>query len=576
MNLSQRVDTHLTKLYGDRLGRKALTEWRNKLLAAMRLTPEQIPPACHRNLWDETDVALITYGDSIQSAEQKPLQVLHHFLNQRIGTTISWVHILPFHPWTSDDGFAVLDYSSVNESLGDWPDLTRIAVDYRLMADLVLNHCSSRSFWFENFRRGIHPGADYFFVPPDNFDASQVVRPRTSALLETVLTDDGSQAVWCTFSADQVDFDFQNPAVVEEFSSIIRQLLDAGVRIFRLDAVAFLWKISGSSCINLPQTHEVVRLFRTLIECAQSDAIVITETNVPNTENLSYFGQADEAHAIYNFSLPPLLIHGLLTGSSQYLRAWMMSMPPAEEGTTYFNFIASHDGIGLRPAEGLLGQSELEQMVIALEGFGGLISRRQVDEGESRPYEVNIALIDALSGTVNGADDLGIERFVCAHAIMLGLEGIPAFYLHSLLGTCNDMERVLHTGHNRSINRHQWPLHELTAALEDTESIHHRVFISLQKLIQLRKKQGAFHPNATQFTLHLGDSLFGFWRQSADRRQSIFCIYNMSDQTQTLSVAALNLIVTDDWHDLISGQTLDAAIPTIFLTPYQSLWISNR
>ena len=204
--------------------------------------------------------------------------------------------------------------------------------------------------------------------------------------METVLTDEGSQAVWCTFSADQVDFDFQNPAVVEEFSSIIRQLLDAGVRIFRLDAVAFLWKISGSSCINLPQTHEVVRLFRTLIECAQSDAIVITETNVPNTENLSYFGQADEAHAIYNFSLPPLLIHGLLTGTSQYLRAWMMSMPPAEEGTTYFNFIASHDGIGLRPAEGLLSQSELEQMVIALEGFGGLISRRQVDEGESRPY----------------------------------------------------------------------------------------------------------------------------------------------------------------------------------------------
>ncbi|MDG2137195.1 MAG: alpha-amylase family glycosyl hydrolase, partial [Luminiphilus sp.] len=324
MNLSQRVDTHLNKLYGDRLGCEGLIKWRNKLLAAMRLTPEQIPPLCHRNLWDETDVALITYGDSIQSAEQKPLQVLHNFLNQRIGTTISWVHILPFHPWTSDDGFAVLDYSSVNESLGDWPDLTRIAVDYRLMADLVLNHCSSRSIWFENFRRGIHPGADYFFVPPDNFDFSQVVRPRTSALLETVRTDEESQTVWCTFSADQVDFDFQNPAVVEEFSSIIRQLLDAGVRIFRLDAVAFLWKISGSTCINLPQTHEVVRLFRTLIECAQSDAIVITETNVPNTENLSYFGQADEAHAIYNFSLPPLLIHGLLTGSSQYLRAWMM------------------------------------------------------------------------------------------------------------------------------------------------------------------------------------------------------------------------------------------------------------
>ena len=576
MNLSQRVDAHLTTLFSDCLSPDILAQWRDRLLKAMRLSGQQIPPAASRNLWDESDIALITYGDSIQSSEQKPLQVLHNFLNQRIGSTISWVHILPFHPWTSDDGFAVLDYSSVNESLGGWSDLTRIAVDYRMMADLVLNHCSSRSVWFENFRRGIHPGADYFYVPPEDFDVSQVVRPRTSALLETVQTDAGSRTVWCTFSADQVDFDFQNPAVIEEFSGIIRQLLDAGVRIFRLDAVAFLWKISGSSCINLPQTHEVVRLFRTLIECAQSDAIVITETNVPNTENLSYFGNSDEAHAIYNFSLPPLLIHSLLTGSSQHLRAWMMSMPPAAAGTTYFNFIASHDGIGLRPVEGLLSESDLEQLVTTLESFGGLISRRQSGEEESRAYEVNIALFDALSGTVKGTDELGLERFICAHAIMLGLEGVPAFYLHSLLGTQNDVERVRHTGHNRAINRHQWQLSDLAAALDDSWSSHHRVLAALQKLIELRKQQLAFHPNATQFTLNLGDPLFGFWRQSTDRRQSIFCVYNVSDQPQMLSIQSLNLIATQDWYDLVSGQKFDDSMSQTCLAPYQSVWISNR
>ena len=576
MNLSQRVDAHLRTLYGDHLSPDILAQWRERLLKAMRLSAQQIPPAASRNLWDESDIALITYGDSIQSSEQKPLQVLHNFLNQRIGSTISWVHILPFHPWTSDDGFAVLDYSSVNESLGGWSDLTRIAVDYRMMADLVLNHCSSRSVWFENFRRGIHPGADYFYVPPADFDVSHVVRPRTSALLETVQTESGSQAVWCTFSADQVDFDFQNPAVIEEFSGIIRQLLDAGVRIFRLDAVAFLWKISGSSCINLPQTHELVRLFRTLIECAQSDAIVITETNVPNTENLSYFGNSDEAHAIYNFSLPPLLIHSLLTGSSQHLRAWMMSMPPAAAGTTYFNFIASHDGIGLRPVEGLLSESDLEQLVATLEGFGGLISRRQSGEEESRAYEVNIALFDALSGTVKGTDELGLERFICAHAIMLGLEGVPAFYLHSLLGTQNDVERVRHTGHNRAINRHQWQLSDLAAALDNPQSTHYRVLAALQKLILLRKQQLAFHPNATQFTLNLGNPLFGFWRQSTDRRQSIFCVYNVSDQPQMLSIQSLNLIATQDWYDLVSGQKFDDSMSQTCLAPYQSVWISNR
>ena len=576
MNLSQRVDAHLNMLFSDRLSPDILAQWRDRLLKAMRLPGQQIPPEASRNLWDESDIALITYGDSIQSPEQKPLQVLHNFLNQRIGSAISWVHILPFHPWTSDDGFAVLDYSSVNESLGGWSDLTRIAVDYRMMADLVLNHCSSRSVWFENFRRGIHPGADYFYVPPEDFDVSQVVRPRTSALLETVQTDAGSRAVWCTFSADQVDFDFQNPAVIEEFSEIIRQLLDAGVRIFRLDAVAFLWKVSGTSCINLPQTHEMVRLFRTLIECAQSDAIVITETNVPNTENLSYFGNGDEAHAIYNFSLPPLLIHSLLTGSSQHLRAWMMSMPPAEAGTAYFNFIASHDGIGLRPVEGLLSENDLEKLVSTLESFGGLISRRQSGEEESRAYEVNIALFDALSGTVAGADELGLERFVCAHAIMLGLEGVPAFYLHSLLGTQNDLERVRHTGHNRAINRHQWQLDDLAAALDNPESTHYRVLAALQKLIELRKQQLAFHPNATQFTLNLGDPLFGFWRQSMDRRQSIFCVYNVSDQPQMLSIQSLNLIATQDWYDLVSGQKFDDSTNQTCLEPYQSLWISNR
>ncbi len=576
MNLSQRVDAHLNMLFSDRLSPDILAQWRDRLLKAMRLPGQQIPPEASRNLWDESDIALITYGDSIQSPEQKPLQVLHNFLNQRIGSAISWVHILPFHPWTSDDGFAVLDYSSVNESLGGWSDLTRIAVDYRMMADLVLNHCSSRSVWFENFRRGIHPGADYFYVPPEDFDVSQVVRPRTSALLETVQTDAGSRAVWCTFSADQVDFDFQNPAVIEEFSEIIRQLLDAGVRIFRLDAVAFLWKVSGTSCINLPQTHEMVRLFRTLIECAQSDAIVITETNVPNTENLSYFGNGDEAHAIYNFSLPPLLIHSLLTGSSQHLRAWMMSMPPAEAGTTYFNFIASHDGIGLRPVEGLLSESDLEQLVTTLESFGGLISRRQSGEEESRAYEVNIALFDALSGTVKGTDELGLERFICAHAIMLGLEGVPAFYLHSLLGTQNDVERVRHTGHNRAINRHQWQLSDLAAALDNPRSSHHRVLAALQKLIELRKQQLAFHPNATQFTLNLGDPLFGFWRQSTDRRQSIFCVYNVSDQPQMLSIQSLNLIATQDWYDLVSGQKFDDSMSQTCLAPYQSVWISNR
>jgi sucrose phosphorylase len=382
--------------------------------------------------------------------------------------------------------------------------------------------------------------------------------------------------VWCTFGPDQVDFNFTNPAVVVEFVAIIRELLDAGVRVFRLDAVAFLWKESGTTCMNLPQTHELIRLFRLIIECAQADAIVITETNVPNRENLSYFGNSNEAHGIYNFSLPPLLIHALVTGNSRHLSTWMMSMPPALDGTVYFNFIASHDGIGLRPVEGLLEQEEVDQLLATMEQFGGRISWRKIAGSAAKPYEINIALRDALQGTVEGTDQWGLERFLCAHAIMLGLEGVPAFYIHSLLGTRNDLQRLAHTSHNRSINRHQWELSQLSAALDDTTSDHHDVFDSLKRLIFLRKEQRAFHPNATQLTLHLGDHLFGFWRQSLDRRQSLFCIHNLSAMEQTLPLSQLNLVLNCSWRDLISGEPLEVELPDWTLAPYQTLWITNE
>jgi len=362
---------------------------------------------------------------------------------------------------------------------------------------------------------------------------------------------------------------------VVEFVGIIRALLDAGVRIFRMDAVAFLWKQSGTTCINLPQTHELIRLFRLLIESAQPDAIVITETNVPNRENLSYFGNANEAHGIYNFSLPPLLVYALVTGNSRHLSTWMMSMPPAQDGTFYFNFIASHDGIGLRPVEGLLAQEEVDLLLSTMEGFGGRVSWREASGEAAKPYEINIALFDALQGTVEGPDEWGLQRFLCAHAIMLGLEGVPAFYIHSLVGTRNDIERLEHTSQNRSINRHQWPLQRLMSALEDSSSSHHQVFQALKNLITLRKQQPAFHPNATQFTLHLGDALFGFWRQSLDRRQSLFCIHNVSCIEQRLPLSSLNLLVNQRWRELIMDQPIEESLSEWRLEPYQTLWITN-
>lgn len=573
--LKETVLHHLNAIYSETSADFSLDTLCDDIIRIMRLDQDFKESIAHKNNWDQTDIVLITYGNSVKKEGEAPLKTLHRFLNNEISGYINGVHILPFFPYCSDDGFAVMDYYEVNKALGDWEDIEAIASDYRLMADLVINHGSSSGTWFKNFIKGDGPGHDYFFTTSPSTPISQVVRPRTSPLLRETETHDGTQYVWCTFSHTQVDFDFRNPEVLKEFINIVRFYLDKGVHIFRLDAVAFLWKKIGTNCLNLSETHEVVRLMRSLIQHVDPNAIIITETNIPNRENLSYFGNANEAHCIYNFSLPPLLVNTLVTGDCFYLKQWLMSMPPAQHGTAYFNFIASHDGIGLRPAEGLLSEAEIASLISTMQQFGGRISWREGENGVKKPYEINISLFDALQGTTSGKDEWNIDRFICAHAIMLALEGIPGIYIHSLLATSNDLEKLEHTEQNRSINRHEWDEASLMSELSTPSSQHAQVSELLKKLIHLRKQQRAFHPNATQFTLHLGEKLFGFWRQSMDRRQSIFCIYNISDTEQPLRIANLNLVVTDRWWDLISGVILDGSSDMITVAPYQVLWITN-
>ncbi len=384
--LKNKLIQQLSTIYHEVALEQPTDDIADALIDIMRLPSELLAPTPFSNHWSEADIVLITYGDSIIKTAQPPLQTLKVFLDNHLKNTINSVHILPFFPYSSDDGFSVIDYSSVNESLGTWQDITEISQAYQLMSDLVINHCSSRSVWFDNFIKGEGTGHDFFFTAQLDDDLSAVVRPRTSPLLKEVNTGKGQKFVWCTFSHDQVDFDFRNPEVLKAFAAIIRQYLDSGVKIFRFDAIAFIWKIVGRDSINLPQTHEIVRLLRTLIESADPQAIIITETNIPNTQNLTYFGNANEAHGIYNFSLPPLLINTLLTGNCLYLKRWLMSMPPSQDGTLYFNFIASHDGIGLRPAEGLLSDTELDSLIHTIESFGGKISWRTSNTGEQKAY----------------------------------------------------------------------------------------------------------------------------------------------------------------------------------------------
>lgn len=528
-------------------------------------------------LWSQKDALLITYGNSIMDGAHKPLDLLSDFLATYLDGALNAVHILPFFPYTSDDGFAVSDFRSVNPQLGDWADINRIADDFTLMSDLVLNHVSSQGTWFNAYLQGQAPYDKFFFEASPEDDLRDVVRPRTTPLLREVETSTGPRHVWCTFSHDQIDLDFRNPEVLLEFLRIIRLHVDNGVQIIRLDAVAFLWKEVGSPSIHLPQTHAIIQLMRLLCDFASEKIILLTETNVPKAENLSYFGDGDEAHAIYNFPLPPLILHAMMSGNAHYLRQWQRAMPPAPMGCAYLNFTASHDGIGMRPAEGLLPEGEKQKVIKTIKDLGGLVSMRTMPDGSESPYELNTTFYDAMSRTFSGSDAHHHARFICSQTIVMSLEGIPAFYIHAMLATANDHDSVEKRGMNRAINRHRWDYPSLQAALRDPQTVHARALQDLSTQLKIRQEQAAFHPNATQFTVNMGDDrIFGIWRQSLDRCQSIFALHNVSDADVTVPSAALNLIEDQHWVDLLSGATIDATASELIVAPYQCMWISNQ
>lgn len=560
---------HIELIYPD-LDAPALA---TRLCAIFNLAPDG--QAIRRdNLWSQEDSFLITYGDSIVSDDRTPLQNTLHLMKDLLQGAISGVHILPYFPFSSDDGFAVKDYETVRPDLGDWDDIAEIGSQFRLMSDVVINHASAGHDWFQQFLADEAPGRDYIMTATPDDDVTQVTRPRPSPLLVPVQTKAGEKLVWCTFSPDQVDLDFSNPDLLCEFIRLLKFYIDAGVRVFRLDAVGFLWKQPGTNCLHLPQTHEIIKLMRTLIDHLDETVLLVTETNVPNHENVAYFGNGNEAHIIYNFSLPPLLVHALLTGESMYLRRWMMSMAPSQDGCAFLNFSASHDGIGLRPVEGLLPQEEVDKMIEAVQSFGGRLTMRAYQDRQV-PYEMNTTLFCALKGTIDGADDLQVPRFIASQTIMMSLEGIPAFYVQSFLASENDEALAEKTGQNRSLNRKQWQAAEVDAGLADMSSPMARIFHELTRRLHIRKQQKAFHPDATQFTLHINPGLFGFWRQSLDRQQSLFVVTNITDEAKTLSLRDINLFANTQWVDLLRDKEVNPEDEELVLQPYQTVWITN-
>lgn len=547
------------------------------VLAKLLLLIEGYQPAGFQAIeerWNETDIILITYGDSIVRPDEAPLATLKTFVDQYLQDAISIIHVLPFYPYSSDDGFSVIDYRQVKPELGEWQHIKALAQDFDLMFDIVINHVSRESRWFADYISDVPPANNYFIEVDPDTDLSMVTRPRSSPLLANINTPRGNKHVWATFSEDQIDLNFRNPAVLLEMVDITLGYLQAGARVLRLDAIAFLWKQIGTPCVHLQQTHEVVKLLRDIVEYVQPGTIVLTETNVPTVENLSYFGSGDEAHMVYQFGLPPLLLHAFNRGSTEHLTRWARELPEPPAGCTYMNFAASHDGIGLRALEGVLKPIEVEDLIDSMRRFGGFVSMKANPDGSDSPYEINISFYDAMQGTRRGPDQWQLERFICSQAIMLALRGIPAIYLHSLLATPNYLKGVELTGRTRSINRRKWDYNELLNFLVAENTPNHECLRHYRRLIQVRRNEPCFHPDNSQVIIDVDHSLFVVLRVHCDNERRVLCIHNVTPNPVRLQgLVHLVELQRVSWYNLNEAALLSDELHTLILKPYQYLWL---
>ena len=513
---------------------------------------------------------LITYADLIHSQNSGPLAALTDFLDTHVGDAFQRIHLLPFFPSSSDDGFAVIDYKRVDHHVGDWQKVNVLAQRYDLMFDLVINHCSREHLWFADFVNGKTPGKEYFITLPEESDTTSVTRPRSSPLISDVQTYAGIRHVWTTFSADQIDLDFSNPDVLVEMISILFFYIERGGNLIRLDAVAFLWKRLGTSCMSLSETHTVVQILRLLVDwledLADQKTILITETNVPHEENVSYFGDGNEAHGVYQFSLAPLMLYSYIFGNSTALTRWATDLKPPPEGCFALNFIASHDGIGLRPLEGLVSDAEVDKLVEKMHQRGGFSSLRNVGADQQRPYEINISLFSAFGGSAEN-----LPAYLGAHALLMAFQGLPGLYMHSLLGSHNDLAKVEETGRTRSINRGTLVLEELNTELDNKESIRSRTLRFITRALRRRAKQPAFALSATQNMLDISPSLIAF--QRCGPNQSLLVIGSVVDSRQTIAAADLGL-TPSTYHCELHEQSIDID-PMLCLEGYQVLWLNT-
>lgn len=570
--MNEKINNRLAKLYPEETAQKAFKSI-DKLVNKYKLTIKS--KEYHLS---QKDIILITYGDQVSRNSEPTLQTLNEFMDNHLKGVINSVHILPFYPYSSDDGFSVVDYVEVDPHMGSWREVEHLSADYRIMVDGVINHISQFSSWFKAYLAGDKEYDDYFIELDPTTDLSKVVRPRASPLLHEYLDDDGKiHNIWTTFSKDQVDLNYKSYKVLCSVLDAMFYYIEKGATLIRLDAIAFIWKEIGTQCVHLPQTHELIQLMRDVLHEVAPEVIIITETNVPHHENISYFGSGeDEAQMVYNFALPPLLLNSIIHANTNKLTSWAKTLELPSNKVCFFNFTASHDGIGLRPVKGLLDDSEINDIVKNVENNGGLVSYRSEEDGSKSPYELNCSYIDALTSPKED-QLLRIKRMLVTQATVLAMPGVPGIYFHSIVGSQNYKDGVKHSGINRTINREKHNIDWLEKELSTLGSLAKTIFDSYKRMISIRINEEAFNPFGEFNFLDLDQRVFAIDKFNIEKTTRILALNNYSNEKITITLPKeIKLPLCDILSSNFCDESTEKQEATITLEPYQIMWLKGK
>ncbi len=569
-NPKHTINKRINKLYPPEIAQKAV----NSIIDLVFKYKSRIESKPYH--LSEKDVILITYGDQVNKESEPSLQTLKEFMDFHLKGIINSIHILPFYPYSSDDGFSVVNYNAVDPHMGSWKQIEQISNEYRLMVDGVINHVSQFSDWFRAYLAGDEYFKDYFIEVDPSTDLSKVVRPRATPLLSEFTDDCGKiRHIWTTFSKDQVDLNYKSHRVLRNVLDSMFYYIEKGATLIRLDAIAFIWKEIGTSCVHLPQTHELIQLMREVLHEVAPEVIIITETNVPHKENVSYFGSGDdEAQMVYNFALPPLLVHSIHNADTKKLSSWAKTLSLPSDKVCFFNFTASHDGIGLRPVNDILEQEEIDNLVERIKENGGLVSYRANEDGSQSPYELNCSYIDALTSPKED-DHLRLKKMLLAQGTVLVMPGVPGIYFHSLVGSRNYYDGVKHSGQNRTINREKLNIDWLEQELSTEGTLAKTMFDSYKRLISIRINEKAFNPFGKFEFIDLDSRLFIVDQKCVGCEERILAVHNFSNEIVKCEIPKE---ISLPLYDILSSN-LTVKIEEkreITLEPYQMLWLKGN